>query len=412
MPDLLERVAEIDSVLRTQDPTAPPSDGGRARIRDAIQAIAALSQEPGLTLAETIGLAATACPSEARRTLATVMIRLVSSTSPLTETDLQSCRREIVTLVEDECPDLTKGLFESNYQNHEKIEAIKQVHYAACDRLDQLSQPFASLQDLAARRLTIMSSINHRKSKDYLAPFGYASVHQLVESLLSQVENVIQARGYKLQTTLQQLVEDIPIQLENCEKVGTFVTAQYAIPFLKRLKMSATAMKDRLAADFACRVSVPQAALEAEKRASTLRKASKSFPEDGSSSAPSHGSTAAGDWPKIGKNPSQVHRHGYSLHISEPSRVKLQGIVIMRRVLNQTLRCQRSLPSQTGFRRRPIASTAQSGRAVGASRRGVAAIRRAADQLADNIRPVIHQIEAEGYSSLRDIAEQLNRRGV
>ena len=54
------------------------------------------------------------------------------------------------------------------------------------------------------------------------------------------------------------------------------------------------------------------------------------------------------DWPKIGKNPSQVHRHGYSLHISEPSRVKLQGIVIMRRVLNQTLRCQRSLPSQTG----------------------------------------------------------------
>ena len=42
----------------------------------------------------------------------------------------------------------------------------------------------------------------------------------------------------------------------------------------------------------------------------------------------------------------------------------------------------------------------------------VAAIRRAADQLADNIRPVIHQIEAEGYSSLRDIAEQLNRRGV
>ena len=32
--------------------------------------------------------------------------------------------------------------------------------------------------------------------------------------------------------------------------------------------------------------------------------------------------------------------------------------------------------------------------------------------MADNIRPVIHQIEAEGYASLRDIAEQLNRRGV
>ncbi len=92
--------------------------------------------------------------------------------------------------------------------------------------------------------------------------------------------------------------------------------------------------------------------------ASTLRKASKSFPEDGSSSAPSHGSTAAGDWPKIGKNPSQVHRHGYSLHISEPSRVKLQGIVIMRRVLNQTLRrgrpeLKRNAPYQARDQLRP-----------------------------------------------------------
>ena len=29
-----------------------------------------------------------------------------------------------------------------------------------------------------------------------------------------------------------------------------------------------------------------------------------------------------------------------------------------------------------------------------------------------NAAGIIHQIEAEGYSSLRDIAEQLNRRGV
>ncbi len=266
MPDLLEHVAEIDSVLQTQNPTDPGSERDRRRVRDAIQAIAARSPEPDLNLAETIRLAVSTCPSQARRTLAIVMIRLVSSSGPLTETDTQSCRREIVTFVEDVCPDLTKGLFQPNDQNHKKIEAIKKIHYAACDRLEQLLQPFASLQDLAKRRQTIMRSINHGKSKNYLSAFGYSSVHQLVESLLSQVDGVIQTCGYELQITMQQLADDIPIQLENCEKVGTFVTTQYAVPFLKRLEKSTTAMKDRLASSFACQISIPSAALGAEKR--------------------------------------------------------------------------------------------------------------------------------------------------
>ena len=257
MPDLLEHVAEIESVLQAQNPTDPGSDRDRRRVLDAIQAIASLSQEPDLNLAETIRLAASTCPSQASRTLAIVMIRLVSSSGPFTETDTQNCRREIVTFVEDVCPDLTKGLFQPNDQNHQKIEAIKRIHHAACDRLDQILQPFASLQDLAKRRQTIMRSINHRKSKDYLAVFGYNSVHQLVESLLSQVDSIIQAHGYELQITMQQLAEDIPIQLENCEKVGTFVTTQYAVPFLKRLEKSTTEMKDRLAAEFACQISAP-----------------------------------------------------------------------------------------------------------------------------------------------------------
>ena len=111
-----------------------------------------------------------------------------------------------------------------------------------------------------------MRSINHRRSKDYLAAFGYSSVQQLVESLLSQVDSVIQASGYELQTTMQQLVEDIPIQLEGCEKTGTFVHLQYAVPFLKRVDKCAAALKDRLAANFACQITVPAAALRAEKR--------------------------------------------------------------------------------------------------------------------------------------------------
>ena len=265
MPDLLRHVAELDSVLRSHNQADNGTDSDRRRIRDAIQAMADLA-DPDLTLTETISLAVTSCRSEAKRTLAAVMIRLVSGSGPLTERDMQKCRREIVTFVEDVCPDLTKALFEPNDQNHEKIEAIKRIHYTACEHLDHLRQPFASLQDLAKRRQTIMRSINHRKSKNYLNAFGYSSVHQLVESLLSQVESATQARGNELQTTIQQLIEDIPIQMENCERIGTFVTTQYAVPFLEHLKKSAATMKERLAADFTCHISIPHAARTADKR--------------------------------------------------------------------------------------------------------------------------------------------------
>ena len=266
MPDLLEHVAEIDSVLRGKDVNCPASDEDRGRVRKALQAIAGVAEEADLPLGETITIAVRGCVSDARRTLATVMIRLVSSNGVLTEIDVQSCRREIVNLVEEACPDLTKGIFDSNAQNHEKVEALKQIHHSARIRLDELVQPFASLQDLATRRQAIMSSVKNGKLKGYLAAFGYASVQQLVESLLSQVDSVIEARGYRLQMTLEQLVEDVPIQLENCQRIGTFVTAEYAIPFVERVHAAAMAMKDRLASDFACRINVPKGALKAEKR--------------------------------------------------------------------------------------------------------------------------------------------------
>ena len=266
MQDPLRHVAACDSVLETHHLAGPQTDEARKRIRGVIQALAALPQDSDLTLPDTISLGVASCPSQARRTLAAVMIRLLSSNGPLTEDDMQRCRRGIVTLVEDACPDLTKDLFEPTDQNHEKIEAIKRIHHTACEHLDQLLQPFASLQDLAKRRRAIMHSINHGKSKGYLAAFGYNTVRPLVESLLAQVESVAGARGHHLQATMQQLVEDIPVQMDHCKKIGTFVTTEYAVPFLERLATTATAMKGRLAADFACRITVPDAAREAEKR--------------------------------------------------------------------------------------------------------------------------------------------------
>ena len=111
-----------------------------------------------------------------------------------------------------------------------------------------------------------MQSINNRKAKAYLSAFGYEPIRDLLESLLGQVEDVTQSRGYQLQTTMEQLVEDIPIQLEQCEKNQTFVTNLYVIPFLERLQTSAHTFRERLAADFACHITVPDSAREAQKR--------------------------------------------------------------------------------------------------------------------------------------------------
>ena len=266
MPNLTEHVAQLDSLLHNHKQESAWTGVERRRVRDSIQAIASISPNSDLTLVQTIHLSLTKCPSEVKRTLAAVMIRLISSTGPLTADDVQKCRREIVKFVEEATPNLTKGIFNPNHQNHEKIEALAQVHHTACEHLQPLLNPFASLQDLGKRRQTLMQSIKHSRSKSYLGAFGYNSVLQLVESLLAQVETVVQAQGHELLSKMQQLIEDIPDHKEHCVKTGTFVTSAYILPFLNRLETAATIMQDHLASTFECRISVPDAAQTTEKR--------------------------------------------------------------------------------------------------------------------------------------------------
>ena len=212
MDNLLCHVSVIDSLVQQHSPAKPATASVRRQLRNQILSLAPLPTDSDLTLAKAIGAATASCPSPAKRTLAAVLLRLASSSGTLTEEDLKDCRRDIVQLVETACPDLTKDLVNTSDQNHEKIEALKHIHHDACEKLEQLHQPFASLQDLAMRRRSIMKSINHKKAKSYLNAFGFNTVHQLIESLLGQVESIVQARGHELQTTIQQLLEDIPTQ--------------------------------------------------------------------------------------------------------------------------------------------------------------------------------------------------------
>ena len=61
---------------------------------------------------------------------------------------------------------------------------------------------------------------------------------------------------------------------------------------------------------------------------------------DGSSRGPSPGSTDAVDWPRIGRNQSPPHRHGFLSPTSDSSQGGSQGTVIKHRVSSRTLRAK------------------------------------------------------------------------
>jgi transposase len=76
--------------------------------------------------------------------------------------------------------------------------------------------------------------------------------------------------------------------------------------------------------------------------APTPCRALKSFPEDGWSSAHSHGSDAAVGWRRTGRKPSLAPKHGCSSPTSAASPAWWQGHDITQIVSNQTLKDQRN----------------------------------------------------------------------
>ena len=75
--------------------------------------------------------------------------------------------------------------------------------------------------------------------------------------------------------------------------------------------------------------------------APTQRRALRSFPEDGWSSAHSHGSDAVVAWRRTARKPSPAPKHGSSSPTSAASSACWQGHDITQKVSNRTLRLRR-----------------------------------------------------------------------
>lgn len=257
--------AIVSHVVELENSVIGPNDF-RSQMYKALESMIEIEDSDATTFGQLINNAIQACPRIQQRPFAIAMIRLIGSSKALTEDDLQTCRREVVTFVENHCKDLTKGYINPKDQNHEKIEAISKIHSGIMSRLEELRLPFASLVDLAQRRNSIMQSINHSTCKSYLAEFGYTTFRTVLVSLLGQVENVVSYSGYEKQEAIEQLVRDIPIQIDNCAKCGTFLFDQLVKPFLTRLQDAASEMQDQLLVDFHCDFTIPKSSQDIEKR--------------------------------------------------------------------------------------------------------------------------------------------------
>ncbi len=267
MTALHDAIHRIESILHELHTEGLDLSKARRIIRDSLQNLAQIAPDSSLSLADTFEAIANGCTGNAKRDMGSVAIRLVSSPDVLPEEGRNQCRRHIVRLIEEGFADLISDILpDRNAQSHEKLESVKLIHRAACQRLDYLTQPFTSLQELTGRRQTIMRELNHGPTKSYLNAFGFNPVRLSVSSLLSLVDDFTQSQGHDLQESMQRLRESIADNLNQYGDVSTFIVQEYTLPFLRQVEDTARAQQATMADQFACTIDVPVSPYELERK--------------------------------------------------------------------------------------------------------------------------------------------------
>ena len=267
MDGLDNNVERIERVLNEFHKGKQKTNDTRRKIRDGLQHLAHVEPDTSISLAQTFEVVADQCPAETKRTLGTVTLRLLGTEGVLPEKVMNNSARHIVRIVEEGCADLmNKVVRDPKAQTHEKLAAIKTIHAKACDDLAQLRQSFTNIQDLSARRPGIMQALNQGPTKNYLNPFGFASMSSSVSSLLQLVTDVSQAQGSELQAATQALLESVAEDLNQYADHPTFIGNEYVVPFLRKVQSTATEFQASLVDRFHCSIVVPPILHRLEKK--------------------------------------------------------------------------------------------------------------------------------------------------
>ena len=262
-----QHIKSIESMLSTiGDDSKENLKAQRQTLRDSIQRISGMETDGTLSLTNTIKTATDSCKPDRQRAFASILIRIVSSSSVLDDQEIWECRRDVVAFIESNCPDMTKGLLDEDAQTHEKLESVQSIHHRTCERLKSLRNPTPSLHALAGQRQEIMSCINNQLTKAYLNPFEFNDIRSSIASLLSQVDSLLESTSYIKQTIMHQLIADIDALISTYVDEPTFVVQGYFLPFLRELRDMSHSMNAKLIDDFACQIEVPEGSRKPEKR--------------------------------------------------------------------------------------------------------------------------------------------------
>ena len=259
-----ESICRVESAIRDLSTHASDLHTVRKTIGAALHDIAQIAHDSSLSLADSFEAVANVKSVSARRDLGSLSIRLISQDGVLPEEGLEKCRRHIVGLVEKGCPDLIPKPWP--VQNHEKIETVISIHLEVCERLTNLRQPFASLEDISSRRPMLMKGLNNKLTKGYLNSFGFGPILGSIDSLLRLVDHVVNSQGYEWQERMQTLEDRITKDVGQYRDIPTFLVQEYLLPFLQELQGVVHSLQDTMSERFACTIDVPKGHYEPERK--------------------------------------------------------------------------------------------------------------------------------------------------
>jgi hypothetical protein len=142
--------------------------------------------------------------------------------------------RSVVRLAETFLPELISFLrIDVKAQTFEKYDALSRTPAKVAEVFTSLLTPFGDLVGLVNARKQIVGALDHGAMRRYLMPFGLGDMRRCVEDVLGHLNRVAQTEDTLLDD-IERSKQSITDALQTASDVGTFLTTEYLIPFLKR----------------------------------------------------------------------------------------------------------------------------------------------------------------------------------
>jgi len=207
-----------------------------------------------LSIAELVEYIAKERPS---KEVASILIRSLGSEGVIPDRSASAnIARSIVQICEASQPSVIKFLrIDPAAQTYEKYQKLSVAHQELVSNLGALRAKYASIDSLMSAQKNVLGSLNHGVLNSYAEVFGMSEVRLVVEDLYAKLKSVAQ-----LSTTLSDDVQNCRASLDSARRVaseiGTFLSAEYLIPFINSVDSAVGDLSQSLGERFATTVTL------------------------------------------------------------------------------------------------------------------------------------------------------------